>query len=110
MAVGAGHAHSTAACGVARSPLVSGPLDHSSSSLGPRASRPHRAPSGAIDPGEGSTPNALLALRARGGRDARGFSEEFESFITMLPKPGAAERPIAWFCTETRLYWVVLNV
>ncbi len=53
-------------------------LNHSSSSLGPRASRPHRAPSGALI-ATPSPANVPLALRARCGRDARGPSEELET-------------------------------
>ena len=42
------------------------------------ASRPPRAPSGADDLAEDSTPDVVLALRVRGGRAARGPSEELE--------------------------------
>ena len=48
---------------------------------------------------------------ARCGRDARGPSEELESFITVLSKPGgAAERPIAWFCAETHFWTLVFDL
>jgi hypothetical protein len=52
--------------------------DLSSSLLGARASRPHRAPKGAkILPGA-QLQTFMFTLRAHCGRDARGPSEELE--------------------------------
>jgi hypothetical protein len=53
--------------------------DHrSSSSLGPRAPRPLRVPQGARNLAKCTTSEVLFALRAHGGRGARGPSEELE--------------------------------
>ena len=53
---------------------------HSSSFTGTAGVPPAQAPPGALVPSNGPTTHLLLALRARGGRDARGPSEELECF------------------------------